>query len=69
MSGDTESGLAICQLLKMFNKGQIDLATFKRLTANVAGNTANLPTLLSTVSGVCINFQQQLLVEFKTTEA
>ena len=34
MSGDTESGLAICQLLKMFNKGQIDLATFKRLTAN-----------------------------------
>jgi len=43
MSADTEGGLAVCQLLKMRARDEIDLATFKRLTASVTGCSAELP--------------------------
>ena len=43
MSGDTEGGLAICQLLKMLAKGTISEELFAQCARGVGGFTPELP--------------------------
>ena len=43
MSGDTEGGLAICQLLRMLAKGTISEELFAQCARGVGGFTPKLP--------------------------
>ena len=54
---NTESGLAVQQLLKMKAKGQISLAQFLELTKEVAGTTDELPIIISKIKVGCSSLE------------